>query len=158
MRLDIARPSGSRTVGQPTTSTGNDRSAAMRRITASCCQSFSPKYAWHGPAMLKSLATTVATPAKCVGRDAPSIDADTSATDTDVSVGVPNGYISSTLGCSTTSTPAASHIAASRSKSRGYVARSSFAPNCNGFTKIVTRVTSRSATERSINVRWPSCR
>src|SRR5205823_2429723 len=154
-RLDIASPSGSRTVGQPTTETGNDRSAAMRRITASCCQSFSPKYASHGPAMLNSLATTVATPAKCVGRDAPSIAADTSATEIDVSVGVPNGYISSTLGCRITSTPADSHIKASRSKSRGYVARSSFAPNCSGLTKIVTNVTSQDDTDRSINERWP---
>ena len=36
----------------------------MSRITASCCASFSPKYAMHGPTVSKSLATTVATPRK----------------------------------------------------------------------------------------------
>ena len=45
LRLDSARPSGSRTIGQPTTSTGRSRSAAMRAITASCCASLRPKYA-----------------------------------------------------------------------------------------------------------------
>ena len=39
----------------------------MRRTTASCWKSFSPKYALHGPTMANSLATTVATPSKCVG-------------------------------------------------------------------------------------------
>ncbi len=43
LRLDSASPSGSRTVGQPTTSTGIDRSATMRRTTANCWKSFSPK-------------------------------------------------------------------------------------------------------------------
>ena len=38
-------PSGSRTIGQPTTSTGRSRSAAIRRTTASCCASLRPKYA-----------------------------------------------------------------------------------------------------------------
>ena len=28
---------------------GSERSRTMRRTTATCCQSFSPKYAWHGP-------------------------------------------------------------------------------------------------------------
>src|SRR6185436_2068089 len=37
-----ASPSGSRTVGTPTISIGTLKSATMRRITASCCASFSP--------------------------------------------------------------------------------------------------------------------
>src|SRR3954447_10391805 len=71
LRLDIASPSGSRTSGQPTTSTGRSRSATMRVITASCWASLRPKNARHGPAIANSLATTVVTPSKCVGRAAP---------------------------------------------------------------------------------------
>jgi hypothetical protein len=41
--LDRASPSASRTSGEPTTSTGKFKSAAMRRTTASCCASFRPK-------------------------------------------------------------------------------------------------------------------
>jgi len=58
LRLDIATPSGSRTSGQPTTATGRLRSAVMRRTTASCCASFRPKYAVHGPTIENSFATT----------------------------------------------------------------------------------------------------
>src|SRR5438876_696191 len=68
----MARPSGSRTVGHPTTDTGRSRSWTMRVTRASCWASFSPKYAVHGPARLKSFVTTVKTPPKCPGRDAPS--------------------------------------------------------------------------------------
>ena len=64
LRLESARPSGSRTTGQHRTSTGIDRSRTIRRITASCCASFSPKYAEHAPTVSNSLATTVATPRK----------------------------------------------------------------------------------------------
>ncbi len=67
--------------------------------------------------MANSLATTVATPAKWVGRAAPSSGADTSATDTVVSTG--RGYISSTDGTNSTSTPASAAMAVSRSRSRG---------------------------------------
>jgi hypothetical protein len=42
-RDERARPSGSRTIGQATTSTGSSRSETIRRITASCWASFSPK-------------------------------------------------------------------------------------------------------------------
>ena len=48
-RLDIAIPSGSRTSGQPTTSTGRSRSRAILRTTASCCASLRPKYASARP-------------------------------------------------------------------------------------------------------------
>ncbi len=67
--------------------------------------------------MLNSLATTVATPAKWVGRDAPSMVAASSGTITDVAVG--RGYISSTDGVNSTSTPAASDRAESAGRSRG---------------------------------------
>ena len=67
LRLDSARPSGSRTIGQPTTSTGRLRSSAMRVTTASCCASLRPKNAAHGPTIANSFATTVVTPSKCVG-------------------------------------------------------------------------------------------
>ena len=47
--------------------------------------------------MANSLATTVATPAKCVGRAAPSSGSETSATVTVVRT-APSGYISSADG------------------------------------------------------------
>jgi hypothetical protein len=43
----------------------------MRRITVSCWKSFSPKMATSGSTMWNSLATTVATPSKCPGRNSP---------------------------------------------------------------------------------------
>ena len=45
LREDIASPSASRTVGPETISTGTSRSRTIRRITASCWKSFSPKTA-----------------------------------------------------------------------------------------------------------------
>ena len=68
----------------------------------------------------------------------------------DVSTGPP-GYISSTGGAKTIAAPSASAMATSRSRSRGYLDRSSLAPNCSGFTKMVTAVTSHSAAERWIS-------
>ena len=52
----------------PTISTGEPRSAAIRRITASCWKSFSPNRATSGATASSSLATTVATPSKWPGR------------------------------------------------------------------------------------------
>ena len=43
LRLDIARPSGSRTVGQASTRTGRFRSLTRRRMTTTCWASFWPK-------------------------------------------------------------------------------------------------------------------
>ncbi len=43
LRLDKARPSSSRTIGQAVTSTANPRSATIWRTMASCWKSFSPK-------------------------------------------------------------------------------------------------------------------
>ena len=73
LRLDIARPSGSRTVGCPITSTPRSRSADSRRTTASCWKSFSPNTATSGRTAVNSLVTTVVTPSKWPGRAAPSI-------------------------------------------------------------------------------------
>ena len=54
----------------------------MRRITASCCQSFSPNTATSGCTWLNSLATTVATPSKWPGRKAPHSPSPRPATET----------------------------------------------------------------------------
>jgi len=72
LRLEHARPSDSRTVGHPTISTSRSRSATRRRTRASCWKSFSPKNARHRPLSDSSLVTTVATPVKWPGREAPS--------------------------------------------------------------------------------------
>ena len=68
----MARPSGSRTVGTPATSTGRSRSRTKRRTTASCWASFSPRNSTSGCTMSRSLVTTRATPSKWPGREAPS--------------------------------------------------------------------------------------
>ena len=84
---------------------------------ASCWKSFSPKYARQGPATLNSLVTTVVTPSKCVGRDAPSMAAPSWATWTVVRTG--RGYISASEGVNATSAPAAPPSSRSRSSGRG---------------------------------------
>lgn len=64
LREDMASPSASRIVSQPTTVTARFRSATMRLTTCNCCQSFCPKYprsAWVTP---NNFATTVDTPSK----------------------------------------------------------------------------------------------
>ena len=60
-------------IGAPTISAGMFRSVVSRRMIASCCQSFSPKMATSGKAISSNVVTTVATPSKGPGRDAPSI-------------------------------------------------------------------------------------
>ena len=106
MRLDIATPSASRTSGQPTTSTGRSRSAAICRTTASCWKSLRPKYARHGPTIENSFVTTVVTPSKCVG---PRRAAQALGEPGDVHRRQRRavGYISSTVGTNSTSTPSA---------------------------------------------------
>ena len=64
MRLLIARPSDSRTIGAPTISTGIARSRTICRSTASCWKSFSPKAATWQRESPKSRATTVVTPSE----------------------------------------------------------------------------------------------
>ena len=70
--------------------------------------------------MVNSFATTVATPSKWPGRDAPSQASLTPRTDTVVDgASGHDGYISGTLGTKTTSAPASAHTARSRSSVRG---------------------------------------
>src|SRR6185312_4963940 len=90
LRDETASPSASRTVGTTRTSTGTFRSRTRRRITATCCASFWPKYARSGRTMLNSLRQTVATPRKWPGRALPSRLADRFLTSTHVSK--PYGY------------------------------------------------------------------
>src|SRR5262249_4217358 len=90
-RLDSARPSASRTVGTPTMSIPKSRSAVIRRITASCCQSFSPNSAQCGRTAWKSFVTTVVTPRKCPGRARPHSGSDTPAIST--AEANPSGYM-----------------------------------------------------------------
>ena len=63
----------------------------MRRITASCCQSFSPKTAACGRTAWKSFVTTVVTPRKWPGRLWPQSGSETPATSTPEAK--PSGYI-----------------------------------------------------------------
>src|SRR5688500_6306329 len=58
----------------------------------------------------------------------------------------------------TTSAPRERTLAVSPSISRGYFARSSFGPNCNGFTKMLTTTKSAAFRAVSISRRCPSCR
>ncbi len=117
LRLESARPSASRTVDTPTISMPKSRSAAIRRTTASCCQSFSPKTARCGRTAWKSFVTTVVTPRKCPGRVFPQSGTVSAATST--AVWKPSGYMARGLGAKITSTPAAAQRAASSSSVRG---------------------------------------
>ena len=155
-RLLIASPSASRTSGQPTIRVGRFRSAAIRRTTASCWASFSPKYAASGPTMFSSLATTVQTPSKCPGRWAPHSPSVRPATWTVVRGA--SGYISSAGGWKTTSTPSRRQTARSASIGRGYRARSSPGPNCVGLTKRLTTTHPPSARAARIRLACPACR
>ena len=66
-----ARPSSSRTVATGRRRPECSDPATIRRMIASCCASFSPKYARSGWTIPNSFSTTVATPRKCPGRCAP---------------------------------------------------------------------------------------
>ena len=138
LRLDIARPSGSRTIGQPTTSTGRLRSSAMRVITASCCASLRPKNAAHGPTIANSFVTTVVTPSKCVGRAAPHRSVGEAG---DVH-GRERRAARVHLGdrsARTRSRRPRPRTARGRRRGRAGSGRGPrSAPNCSGFTKIVT--------------------
>ena len=126
----------------------------MRRITAICWKSFSPKYARVGRVMAKSLLTICATPLKWPGRIAPSI---TSATGPRSNTRVSgSGYTSSIEGTKAKSTPHSSSIRQSASSVRGYVRRSSGLLNCVGLTKTLTITISFSERARSTSERWPA--
>src|SRR5512143_2086578 len=137
----IARPSASRTIGAPTIRTSMFRSRAIRRMTASCWKSFSPKTATCGFPIISSFATTVATPRKWPGRKAPHSPFETSITS--MKVWNPCGYMSATAGRKTAEVPAARSIERSRASSRGYFSKSSPGPNCVGLTKIVAATASQ---------------
>src|SRR5580693_139124 len=151
----MASPSGSRTIGQATISTGKFRSRTMRRTMATCAASFCPKKAASGSTMWNSLATTVVTPRKCPGRERPSSLPLSSSTVTQVIA--PAGYISSTDGANSNSTPSFSNRSRSCPKSRGYFDRSSLGPNCVGFTKIDAATISQDAFAALTRDRCPSC-
>src|SRR4029450_4895839 len=106
--------------------------------------------------MLKSFATTVVTPLKWPGREAPQSGVVSSCTAT--SVRKPGGYISSTDGAKTASTPASRAWRRSPSMSRGYVAKSSCGPNCLGLTKIDITTTSHSRRAACPRLMWPACK
>ena len=74
-------------------------------------------------------------PAEMPGRTAPSSGWVSSSTVTQV--WKPGGYMTSAVGVQTRSTPASSSRWRSRSRSRGYLERSSLAPNWVGLTKML---------------------
>ena len=106
--------------------------------------------------MDRSLHTTVVTPRKCPGRNFPSSLSAMRPTSTKVSK--PTGYISSSKGTKTTSTPASSSFDRSASRSLGYVEKSPSGSNCVGFTKMLTATVVFSALARCTRAMWPSCR
>ena len=119
LRDDIARPSGSRTVGQVTTSVPIARSRAIWRMTMTCWASFCPKYARSAPTSPNRIATTVATPSKWPGRAAPSSGSGDRARPTR-SCRSRAGRPPRPAGAKTRSTPSASQMARSRASLRGY--------------------------------------
>ena len=137
------------------TRTSRRRSRVSVCTTRSCWKSFCPKYATSGRTIAKSLVTTVATPAKCPGRAAPSSRAATGPGWTRVAS--PGGYISSAPGAKAAVTPSRAQRARSAGSSRGYAARSSPGPNCVGLTKMETTLAALSRTARSTSEAWPPC-
>ena len=107
--------------------------------------------------MWNSFATTVSTPAKWPGRTAPSSSAPSGPGRRVVAA--PAGYMSSTPGAKTSSTPSSRQVAGRPRAGAGSAARSSFGPNCSGLTKIDTTMTPAPGMRRAcrINSRWPSC-
>ena len=89
----------------------------LRRMSTDCCTSFRPKQATSGSARWKSFATTVSTPAKCPGRAAPSHRSAEGPGTTRISGEA--GYMTSTLGTKSASTPRSSASRRSRGRSRG---------------------------------------
>src|SRR5439155_21859832 len=130
--------------------------ARHRLDDAQLLESFWPKYATSGRTISNSLATTVATPAKWPGRAAPSSGSPISPGS--MRILSPGGYISSTLGTNAAATPAASSVARSFASWRGYLVKSSFGPQCGGWTKIDTTGASVSRFARPTGVRCPAWR
>ena len=92
LRELIANPSGSRTIGQLTISTGKFRSRTICRITASCAASFCPKKQ-VGLHDVEQLADNCGDTLEMPGRERPSRRSLISATST--AVLAPAGYMSS---------------------------------------------------------------
>ena len=116
---------------------------------------FWPKYAVSGRTWPKSFAQTVVTPRKCPGRALPSQFSAGPATTTVVNS--PGGYMVATSGIHTAWQPPASSLARSPASSRGYLARSSFGPNCNGLTKIEATTPAPDAAAACTSASWPAC-
>ena len=93
------------------------------------------------------LETIEVTPSKWPERKAPQRSRDRSGTLTTVLRSCPFGYISATVGTNSASTAARRRRALSAAMVRGYAAKSSPGPNCDGLTKMVT--TTRSAARRA---------
>ena len=109
---------------------------------ASCWKSFSPKKARQLPASEMSLVTTVATPAKCPGRDAPSRHSANRPGSTLVE-GTPSGYISPAMEQRQARRRPLRPSPGPRSRSRRVARRDPRRqPNCSGFTKMVAATTS----------------
>src|SRR5690349_20271634 len=105
--------------------------------------------------MWNSFETTVVTPRKCPGLDAPSSRSLNPSTVTQVLAPAP--YISSADGVNTTSVPSLRNISQSRSSERGYFARSSVGANCVGFTKIETTTSPQRLFAARASDRCPAC-
>ena len=124
----------------------------MRRTTASCCASFRPKYARHGPTIENSFATTVVTPSKWPGRLAPHRRSVRPATCTVVrgALGVHLVHRSARTGGRRLRPRRRPH----RPRRRADTPRSSSGPNWVGFTKSETTTRShsgaRGAHERAV--------
>ena len=136
LRVDLAKPDASRTVGPATISTGMSKSRTICRISVSCWWSFSPKIAYVGCVRLEQLHDDRQNTRKMRGPgDSLVLAAKFTWIDGDFGIAVRVHHVG--VGANTRSTEFAAHRARSSSNVRGYLARSSFAPNCKGFTKMV---------------------
>ena len=154
----MARPSGSRSVGTPATSTGRSRSRTQRRTTASCCASFSPRNSTSGCTTPSSLVTMTATPSKWLGREAPS-KLSVSRPPTWTPVAKPSGYISSGVRREARPRRRPPPGGAGRGPRRAGTSRSPRRrPNCVGLTKTeAATLAQRPFAAASTRLRCPAC-
>ena len=113
----MASPSGSLAMGTDRICTGRHRSVIIRRTRASCWASFSPNTAASGRVSWSSLSTTVSTPVKNPGRDAPSSRCPAGPGSTVICCG--SGYICAGSGVNTSAAPSSAHTARSSASGRG---------------------------------------
>ena len=157
LREDIARPSRSRTVGHPTTSTGSrsrpdhpaDQEELLRVLLAEVrrARTGDIEEAMHDG----EHALEVAGPRRPFERRSPPGPG--RARGPRLRADTPRRR----PGAHTTSTPSSSQIARSRASSRGYRSRSAGSANWRGFTKIDTTTVGRSRRARRISETCPSC-